>query len=153
MKSRHQRLVAIGLVVAGVGLGATFLLKAMNQNILYYYSPTQLEEGMAPEDRRFRVGGLVVDNSIARTDGTMEVRFVLTDEAHTVPVVYSGILPDLFREGQGIIAHGRMQGKEFVADEILAKHDENYMPPEVAASLNHTRAQQDADTGAYGSGK
>jgi cytochrome c-type biogenesis protein CcmE len=153
MKSRHQRLIAIGLVVAGVGLGATFLLKAMNQNILYYYSPTQLEEGMAPEDRRFRVGGLVVDNSITRTDGTMEVRFTLTDEAHVVPVVYSGILPDLFREGQGIIAHGRMQGKEFVADEILAKHDENYMPPEVAASLNHTRDQQAAAESAYGSGK
>jgi cytochrome c-type biogenesis protein CcmE len=151
MKSRHQRLVAIGLVVAGVGLGTTFLLKAMNQNILYYYSPTQLEQGMAPEDRRFRVGGLVVDNSVVRTDGTMEVRFALTDEAHVVPVVYTGILPDLFREGQGIIAHGRMTGNEFVADEILAKHDENYMPPEVAASLNHTREQQAAG-GAYGSG-
>ena len=152
MKSRHQRLFAIGLVLVGVGLGTTFLLKAMNQNILYYYSPTQLEAGEAPEDRRFRVGGLVVDNSIARTDGTMEVRFVLTDEAHVVPVVYTGILPDLFREGQGIIAHGRMQGKEFVAAEILAKHDENYMPPEVAASLNHTRAQQEAAAGDYGSG-
>jgi cytochrome c-type biogenesis protein CcmE len=142
MKARHQRLFAIGLVLAGVGLGTTFLLKAMNQNILYYYSPTQLEAGEAPEDRRFRVGGLVVDNSIARAEGSMDVRFTLTDEAHMVPVVYSGILPDLFREGQGIIAHGRMQGGEFVADEILAKHDENYMPPEVAASLDHTRSQQ-----------
>lgn len=149
MKSRHQRLFAIGLVLAGVGLGATFLLKAMNQNILYYYSPTQLEAGEAPEERRFRVGGLVVDNSITRTEGTMEVRFVLTDEAHVVPVVYTGILPDLFREGQGIIAHGRMEGREFVADEILAKHDENYMPPEVAASLDHTRGQKDG----YGAGK
>jgi cytochrome c-type biogenesis protein CcmE len=149
MKARHQRLFAIGLVLAGVGLGTTFLLKAMNQNILYYYSPTQLEAGEAPEDRRFRVGGLVVDDSIARTDGTMEVRFTLTDEAHVIPVVYTGILPDLFREGQGIIAHGRMQGTEFVADEILAKHDENYMPPEVAASLDHTRSQQ----GTYGDGK
>jgi cytochrome c-type biogenesis protein CcmE len=149
MKSRHQRLFAIGLVLVGVGLGTTFLLKAMNQNILYYYSPTQLEAGEAPEDRRFRVGGLVVDDSVVRTDGTMEVRFALTDEAHVVPVVYTGILPDLFREGQGIIAHGRMQGREFVADEILAKHDENYMPPEVAASLDHTRSQQ----AGYGDGK
>jgi cytochrome c-type biogenesis protein CcmE len=149
MKSRHQRLFAVGLVLAGVGLGATFLLKAMNQNILYYYSPTQLEAGEAPEDRRFRVGGLVVDDSVVRTDGTMEVRFALTDEAHVVPVVYTGILPDLFREGQGIIAHGRMNGSEFVADEILAKHDENYMPPEVAASLDHTRSQQPG----YGEGK
>lgn len=149
MKSRHQRLFAIGLVLAGVGLGATFLLKAMNQNILYYYSPTQLEAGEAPESRRFRVGGLVVNDSITRTDGTMEVRFALTDEAHVIPVVYTGILPDLFREGQGIIAHGQMHGNEFVADEILAKHDENYMPPEVAASLDHTRDKQ----GGYGDGK
>jgi cytochrome c-type biogenesis protein CcmE len=152
MKARHQRLFAIGLVLAGVGLGATFLLKAMNQNILYYYSPTQMEAGEAPEDRRFRVGGLVVDDSVKRTDGSMEVRFALTDEAHVVPVVYNGILPDLFREGQGIIAHGRMEGGEFVADEILAKHDENYMPPEVAASLDHTRSQQGAQ-GNYGEGK
>lgn len=149
MKARHQRLFAIGLVVAGVGLGATFLLKAMNQNILYYYSPTQLEAGEAPAERRFRVGGLVVEDSIQRTDGTMEVRFTLTDEAHHVPVVFSGILPDLFREGQGIIAHGRMDGGTFVADEILAKHDENYMPPEVAASLDHTRDKQ----GSYGGGE
>jgi cytochrome c-type biogenesis protein CcmE len=150
MKARHQRLFAIGLVLAGVGLGATFLLKAMNQNILYYYSPTQLEAGEAPADRRFRVGGLVVDDSVRRAEGSMEVRFELTDEAHVVPIVYSGILPDLFREGQGIIAHGRMEGDVFVADEILAKHDENYMPPEVAASLDHTRSQQE---GGYGAGK
>jgi cytochrome c-type biogenesis protein CcmE len=150
MKARHQRLFAIGLVVAGVGLGATFLLKAMNQNILYYYSPTQLEAGEAPPERRFRVGGLVVEDSIQRTEGTMEVRFTLTDEAHHVPVVFSGILPDLFREGQGIIAHGRMDGGgTFVADEILAKHDENYMPPEVAASLDHTRDKK----GSYGGGE
>jgi cytochrome c-type biogenesis protein CcmE len=149
MKARHQRLFAIGLVIAGVGLGTAFLLKAMNQNVLYYYSPTQLEAGEAPSERRFRVGGLVVDDSIQRTEGSMEVRFTLTDEAHVVPVVYSGILPDLFREGQGIIAHGRMDGKVFVADEILAKHDENYMPPEVAASLDHTRKQ----AGSYGADK
>jgi len=150
MKARNQRLLAVGLVIAGVGLGATFLLKAMNQNILYYYSPTQMEAGEAPQDRRFRVGGLVVDDSIVRKEGTMEVRFTLTDEAHVIPVVYSGILPDLFREGQGIIAHGRMDGSQFVADEILAKHDENYMPPEVAASLEetHKNAAQKS-TGGY----
>ena len=138
MKARNQRLLAVGLVIAGVGLGATFLLKAMNQNILYYYSPTQMEAGEAPQDRRFRVGGLVVDDSVVRKEGTMEVRFELTDDAHSLPVVYNGILPDLFREGQGIIAHGRLDGGQFVADEILAKHDENYMPPEVAASLEET---------------
>jgi len=155
MKSRHQRLVAIGLVLAGVGLGTTFLLKAMNQNILYFYSPTQMHAGEAPDDRRFRVGGLVVEESIQRTDGTMEVRFALSDEAYTLPVVYTGILPDLFREGQGIIAHGQMDGEQFVADEILAKHDENYMPPEVAASLDHTRSQQKPDyaEAGYGGGQ
>ena len=151
MKARNQRLLAVGLVIAGVGLGATFLLKAMNQNILYYYSPTQMEAGEAPEDRRFRVGGLVVQDSIVRKEGTMEVRFTLTDEAHVLPVLYTGILPDLFREGQGIIAHGRLDGGQFVADEILAKHDENYMPPEVAASLEetHKRAGQQQTTGGY----
>ena len=150
MKARNQRLLAVGLVIAGVGLGATFLLKAMNQNILYYYSPTQMEAGEAPQDRRFRVGGLVVDDSIVRKEGTMEVRFTLTDEAHVIPVVYSGILPDLFREGQGIIAHGRMDGSQFVADEILAKHDENYMPPEVAASLEETHKNTaQKSTGGY----
>jgi cytochrome c-type biogenesis protein CcmE len=113
--------MAIGLVLVGLGLGTTFLLRAMNENILFYYSPSQVAAGEPPEGRRFRVGGLVV---------------MLTDNAKTVPVVYSGILPDLFREGQGIIAHGEMtQDGSFRADEVLAKHDENYMPPEVEDSL------------------
>jgi len=142
MKSRHQRLIAIGLVVAGVGLGATFLLRAMNENILYYYSPTQVVAGEPPEGRRFRVGGLVVPGTVQRPDGSMEVSFTLTDNAKTVPVTYSGILPDLFREGQGIIAHGQLQdGGVFVADEVLAKHDENYMPPEVAQSLQEVHGK------------
>ena len=142
MKSRHQRLIAIGLVVAGVGLGATFLLRAMNENILYYYSPTQVVAGEPPEGRRFRVGGLVVPGTVQRPDGSMEVSFTLTDNAKTVPVTYSGILPDLFREGQGIIAHGQLaDGGVFVADEVLAKHDENYMPPEVAQSLQEVHGK------------
>jgi cytochrome c-type biogenesis protein CcmE len=142
MKSRHQRLIAIGLVVAGVGLGATFLLRAMNENILYYYSPTQVVAGEPPEGRRFRVGGLVVPGTVQRPDGSMEVSFTLTDNAKTVPVTYSGILPDLFREGQGIIAHGQLEdGGVFVADEVLAKHDENYMPPEVAQSLQEVHGK------------
>ena len=137
MKSRHQRLIGIGLVLIGVGLGATFLLRAMNENILFFYSPTQVAAGEPPADRRFRVGGLVVPGSVERAAGDMQVRFVLTDNAETVPVVYSGILPDLFREGQGIIAHGEFDpaSGNFVADEVLAKHDENYMPPEVAEAL------------------
>ncbi len=130
-------MIGIGLVLAGVALGASFLLRAMNENILFYYSPTQVAAGEPPENRRFRVGGLVVNGSVERAPGDIEVSFVLTDNQQTVPVVFSGILPDLFREGQGIIAHGEFdQGSgNFVADEVLAKHDENYMPPEVAASL------------------
>jgi len=136
MKARHQRLIAIGLVLLGLGLGTTFLLRAMNENILFYYSPSQVAAGEPPEGRRFRVGGLVVNGSVDRAPGNLEVHFVLTDNAKTVPVVYSGILPDLFREGQGIIAHGEMtQDGSFRADEVLAKHDENYMPPEVEDSL------------------
>ncbi len=109
----------------------------MNENILFYYSPTQVAAGEPPENRRFRVGGLVVNGSVERAPGDIEVAFVLTDNQQTVPVVFSGILPDLFREGQGIIAHGEFDpaSGSFVADEVLAKHDENYMPPEVAASL------------------
>jgi cytochrome c-type biogenesis protein CcmE len=136
MKSRHYRMLGIGAVLAAVGIGATFMLRAMNENILFYYSPTQVAAGDPPEDRRFRVGGLVVNGSVEREPGELEVRFILTDTAHTVPVVYAGVLPDLFREGQGIIAHGTMSGSgDFVADEVLAKHDENYMPPEVEESL------------------
>jgi cytochrome c-type biogenesis protein CcmE len=119
-----------------LGLGATFLLRAMNENILFYYSPTQVAAGEPPEGRRFRVGGLVVNGSVERTPGSLEVQFTLTDNAEVVPVVYSGILPDLFREGQGIIAHGALTDDgRFKADEVLAKHDENYMPPEVEESL------------------
>ena len=142
MKARHQRLIAIGLVLAGVGVGAAFLLRAMNENILYYYSPSQVVAGEAPDARRFRVGGLVVPGSIARQDGSMEVAFTLTDNAELVTVSYHGILPDLFREGQGIIAHGSLDSRGvFVADEVLAKHDENYMPPEVADSLKQVHGQ------------
>ena len=142
MKARHQRLIAIGLVLAGVGVGAAFLLRAMNENILYYYSPSQVVAGEAPDARRFRVGGLVVPGSIERQDGSMEVAFTLTDNAELVTVSYSGILPDLFREGQGIIAHGSLDPQGvFVADEVLAKHDENYMPPEVADSLKQVHGQ------------
>ncbi|MEJ2515037.1 MAG: cytochrome c maturation protein CcmE [Gammaproteobacteria bacterium] len=151
MKARHQRLIAVGLVLAGVGVGAAFLLRAMNENILYYYSPTQVAAGEAPDARRFRVGGLVVPGSIDRAEGSMDVAFTLTDNAELVTVSYSGILPDLFREGQGIIAHGSLEDGVFVADEVLAKHDENYMPPEVADSLQEVHGQGGAKSGQSGS--
>jgi cytochrome c-type biogenesis protein CcmE len=142
MKSRYNRMVGIGLALAGVALAATFLLRAMNENVLYFFSPTQVMAGEPPEGRRFRVGGLVIPGTIERETGSLEVRFVLTDNENTMPIVYSGILPDLFREGQGIIAHGELtESGSFVADEVLAKHDENYMPPEVAESLKQVHGE------------
>jgi cytochrome c-type biogenesis protein CcmE len=102
---------------------------------MLYYDPTDLAAKMPPANERFRLGGMVEKGSVVKTTGTLDINFLVTDFKHTIPVKYSGILPDLFREGQGVVAHGRMQSGVFVADEILAKHDEKYMPPEVADSL------------------
>jgi cytochrome c-type biogenesis protein CcmE len=119
---------------------------AFEDNLLYFYNPTQVLAGDAPEGRTFRIGGMVTQGSLARTEGTLEVRFVVTDYRHSIPVRYEGLLPDLFKEGQGVIAHGRMgEAGEFVADEVLAKHDENYMPPEVAESLHGPQPARVAD--------
>ena len=135
MTPRQKRMVTVVAILAGVGIATTFALKAFNQNLLYYYSPTQISAGEAPTARTFRVGGLVQNNSVTRQPGSLEVTFVLTDFQKEVPVSYTGILPDLFREGQGIIARGKLDNGRFVAEEVLAKHDENYMPPEVKESL------------------
>ena len=135
MTPRQKRMVTVVAIVAGVGIATAFALKAFNQNLLYYYSPTQVHAGEAPETRSIRVGGLVENGSLKRQPGSLEVTFILTDYQETVPVSYTGVLPDLFREGQGVIARGKMDGDRFVAEEVLAKHDENYMPPEVKASL------------------
>ena len=124
------------MVMFGVAVSTVLALTAFDENLMYFYSPTQIKAGEAPESRAFRVGGLVVEGSVSREQGSLAVEFTLTDNAETVDISYSGILPDLFREGQGIVALGSMKkGGVFVADEVLAKHDENYMPPEVAASL------------------
>ena len=134
--ARKQRLYLISLIVIGVGLAATFALKAFNENLMYFFSTTDVVAGKAPNDRLFRLGGMVVNGSVERPGDTMLVRFKLTDYDKTVTVEYSGILPDLFREGQGIVANGKLNNKGvFVAQEVLAKHDENYMPPEVEGSL------------------
>jgi cytochrome c-type biogenesis protein CcmE len=123
-------------MVAGVATAATFALKAFNENLMYFFSTTEVAEGKAPKDAKFRLGGMVVDGSISRPNKDIMVRFVLTDYNKQVTVEYSGILPDLFREGQGIVANGRLnKDNVFVAEEVLAKHDENYMPPEVEESL------------------
>src|SRR5512135_3499409 len=135
MTPRQKRMVTVVAILAGVGIATAFALKAFNQNLLYYYSPTQIASGEAPTARTFRVGGLVQNNSVQRAPGSLEVTFVLTDFQKEIPVSYTGVLPDLFREGQGIIARGKLDGNRFVAEEVLAKHDENYMPPEVKDSL------------------
>ncbi|HUF72923.1 MAG TPA: cytochrome c maturation protein CcmE [Gammaproteobacteria bacterium] len=136
MKARQQRMIFIGLVVAGMAVSAGFAYRAFNENLLYYFSPTQVAEGDAPLERRFRLGGLVVDGSVKRASGSLTVDFVVTDNYHSIPVQHTGVLPDLFTEGQGVVTHGTMNADGlFVADEVLAKHDENYMAPEVAESL------------------
>jgi cytochrome c-type biogenesis protein CcmE len=134
---RRKRLLAVVAIVVGVGVATTLALLAFQDNLLYFYNPTQVLAGDAPTGRTFRIGGMVTEGSFQRTEGSLAVRFVVTDYQHSIPVRYEGLLPDLFREGQGVIAHGKLtESGEFVADEILAKHDENYMPPEVAESLH-----------------
>ena len=134
--ARRQRLILIGLMVLGASLAAAFALKSFNDNLMYFFPPTDVVEGKAPKDALFRLGGMVVKGSVERPDKGMMVRFKITDFSKEVTVEYTGILPDLFREGQGIVAHGRLSSQGvFIAEEVLAKHDENYMPPEVKASL------------------
>jgi cytochrome c-type biogenesis protein CcmE len=141
MTPRRKRLYVVLAILGGVAASVTLAVMASRENIMFYYDPSQIAAGQAPSTKRFRVGGMVVKGSVARKPGDLQVRFVLTDFAHQVPVEYTGVLPDLFREGQGIIAHGTMgAGGAFVADEVLAKHDEKYMPPEVAASLKQKAA-------------
>ena len=128
-------MVLVGLMLVGVAIAAFLGLRAFQKNLLYFYTPTQVAAGEAPKGYSFRVGGLVVAGSVQRAEG-VTVRFSVTDGAATVPIVYSGILPDLFREGQGIISIGQMGADGvFQASEVLAKHDENYMPPEVSDAL------------------
>ena len=144
MTPRHKRMATVAAILMGVGIATAFALQAFEKNMLYYYSPTQILAGEAPDTRSIRVGGLVQDGSVQREPGSLEVRFTLTDFSNTVGVSYTGVLPDLFREGQGIIARGKLTGENlFVAEEVLAKHDENYMPPEVKDSLKpHADAAQ-----------
>jgi cytochrome c-type biogenesis protein CcmE len=126
----------VGLILLGVAAAVAFALTAFQDNLLYFYTPSEVSAGKAPADRIFRVGGMVTEGSFKRAEGSLEAQFVLTDYAHNVTVSYTGVLPDLFREGQGIIARGRISPDGlFTAEEVLAKHDENYMPPDVADAL------------------
>ncbi|HLW74863.1 MAG TPA: cytochrome c maturation protein CcmE [Gammaproteobacteria bacterium] len=139
---RYKRLTAVLLVLIGVGVATALGLTAFRKNLLYYYTPSQVAAGQAHGAQAFRMGGLVQTGSVQRTAGSMTVRFLLTDMQHSVPVTYTGILPDLFREGQGIVVHGRLQDDgSLKADEVLAKHDEKYMPPEVAAAIKKAQDQ------------
>jgi cytochrome c-type biogenesis protein CcmE len=136
MNKRSRRKVLIAAIVFGVATATVLGLTAFEENLLYFYSPTQVKAGEAPTTHSFRVGGLVVDGSVKREPDSLKIEFDVTDNTESMTVEYTGILPDLFREGQGIVAMGSIQaGGKFVAQEVLAKHDENYMPPEVAAAL------------------
>jgi cytochrome c-type biogenesis protein CcmE len=132
---RKKRLLLAGAILVGVGLAAGLTLTALQQNINLFYSPSQVIAGEVPVNATFRIGGMVVNNSVIRNESDLNVGFDLTDTAKTVTVSYNGILPDLFREGQGIVALGKMEGDVFIANQVLAKHDETYMSPEVSDAL------------------
>ena len=133
---RRKLLVTATFIIVGVAAATLLGLKAFQENLLYFYSPSQIAAGEAPQTRSFRAGGLVVEGSVARDSESLIVQFDLTDTIENITVTYDGILPDLFREGQGIVANGKLQADgKFEAFEVLAKHDENYMPPEVADAL------------------
>ena len=133
---RRKRLLIILAIMAGVGIAVTLALSALRENINLFYTPTQIANGEAPLDTRIRAGGMVEKGSLQRSGDSLDVKFIVTDFNKSVTITYRGILPDLFREGQGIVALGKLNADGVVvADEVLAKHDEKYMPPEVAASL------------------
>ena len=134
MKPRHKRLAAIGLGLAALGIATALVLSAFEKNLVFFFTPTQVAANEAPQGRTFRIGGMVQTGSVKREG--VEVRFVVTDTAKSIPVVYSGALPDLFREGKGVVAQGELGADGvFRAREVLAKHDENYMPPEAAHAV------------------
>jgi cytochrome c-type biogenesis protein CcmE len=135
MKGRHKRLIIILVALAVLGAAVYLILNAFRSNLVFFYTPTQIAEGQAPHDKAFRIGGLVKQGSLQRNDLT--VHFVVTDTAKEVPVAYTGILPDLFQEGRGVVAEGKLDGSgQFVATQVLAKHDENYMPPEAKDAVD-----------------
>ena len=149
-KNHKKRLSIILLMLVGIGITVTLAISAFSENMLYFFSPTQVASGEAPTNRVIRIGGMVKKGSVIRAKDSLLIKFDVTDFAHTIPVQYTGILPDLFREGQGIVAIGWMQpDKSFLADEVLAKHDENYMPPEVADALKTAEAQKESTGKTY----
>jgi cytochrome c-type biogenesis protein CcmE len=149
MTPRQRRMTLVAVIVAGVALAGALALRAFRENVMFYFDPSKVAAGQVRPGERFRLGGMVVKGSVQRSAGSLDVRFVVTDFAHNVPVTYDKVLPDLFKEGAGVVALGRLDaGGTFVADEVLAKHDEKYMPPEVARSLRQGQAAAAAQTGA-----
>lgn len=148
MKRRHVRMAWIAAGVAGIGVASALVLNAFRSNLVFFFTPTQVAQNEAPKGRSFRLGGLVEEGSLKRQADGLSVRFVVTDTAKSIPVVYKGILPDLFREGRGVVTQGRIEPDgTFVAQEVLAKHDEKYMPPEAAEALKQAKGKA-AATGA-----
>ena len=133
MKPKHQRLALLGLGRLVLGAAAALVLTAFEDNLVFFHSPSELATKQVTPTQRLRIGGLVAENSVVKNGS--DVRFVVTDGAHSIDVAYRGLLPDLFREGQGVVAEGTFQNGLFTAREVLAKHDENYMPPEVVEAL------------------
>jgi cytochrome c-type biogenesis protein CcmE len=142
MKARHQRLLLIVAALVALGLIALLVFSALKENIAFFHSPSDIKAGKAPQNRIFRVGGQVEPGSLARQEDGVTVRFIVTDNAECVLVQYKGVLPDLFSEGKGAVAQGRIDDDGvFIAQEVIAKHDENYMPPEVAQALQSAHEQ------------
>jgi len=145
MKRRHKRIGFILAGLAALGIAAALVLNAFQDNLVFFFSPSQVAAKEAPTDRTFRVGGLVENGTLKRDNDGLTVRFTITDTAQTVPVVYKGILPDLFKEGKGCVAQGKIGSDGvFYADEVLAKHDENYMPPEAGDAVDKAKHAREA---------
>ena len=141
MTPRQRRMTLVALIVVGVSVAGALALRAFRENVMFYFDPSKVAAGQVKQGQRFRLGGMVVKGSVQRQSGSLDVKFTVTDFAHTVPVTYDKVLPDLFKEGAGVVALGRLdEHGTFVADEVLAKHDEKYMPPEVARSLKQGQA-------------
>ena len=143
--TRKRRLIAVALILLAVGVAAALTVTALSQNMTYLFSPTETLAGKAPPGASFKLGGVVLESSIKRDPNSLKVDFVVTDRFKQIPVEYTGILPDLFREGQSVIATGKMQGDRFIAREVLAKHDESYMPKEVADAIAKAKAAHAAE--------
>jgi cytochrome c-type biogenesis protein CcmE len=145
MKRRHKRIAFIVVGLAGLALAAFLALSAFQNNLVFFFSPTQVAAKEAPVNRTFRIGGLVQEGTVQRDNDALTVRFTVTDTAASIPVVYKGILPDLFKEGRGCVAQGKLGADGvFQAEQVLAKHDENYMPPEAGAAIDKAKHAKEA---------